>query len=109
MLDFEKNIEEFRKRNIQVIAASVDSREHARETVDRYHISFLVGYGLDAEEASRKTGAFDEGREKYLHAAGFISNPDGEIANGVYSTLAIGRLAVKDSLSLIDYFIQQKT
>lgn len=109
MLDFEKSIEEFNRRNIGVIAASVDSLEDARETVRRDSISFKIGYGLNAEEVSTKTGAFYEGEKEFLHATGFIINPDGEIANGVYSTLAIGRLVVKDSLSLIDYFIQQKT
>ena len=109
MLDFEKNIEEFRKREIQVIAASVDTLEHARETVEHYNISFRVGYGLNAEEVSAKTGVFYEGKEKYLHAAGFIINPEGRVAEGVYSTLAIGRLVANDCLGLIDHFMKQNT
>lgn len=109
MLDYEKSIGEFNRRDIGVIAASVVSIEDARETVKRYQISFKVGYGLNAQEVSPKTGVFYDGEKGYLHAAGFIIDPEEKIANAVYSTLAVGRLVVKDCLNLIDYFKQQKT
>lgn len=108
MLDFERSIDEFLKRNIQVIAASVDTLEHARETVEKYKLSIKIGYGLNAKEISSKSGAFYEEKEGYLHATGFIINPEGKIATGVYSTQAIGRLVPKDCLSLIDYLAKKK-
>lgn len=107
MVDFEKNITELEKRNVQVIAASVDTIENARETKDRYKISFIVGYGLNAREISAKIGAFYENEKGYLHATGFIIDPQGKIANGVYSTLAIGRLVAKDCIALIDHFMKK--
>jgi len=104
LLDFQKNIDEFSRKNIQVIAASVDDLEHARETVDKYRISFKVGYDLSAKEISSRTGAFYDSKDGYLHATGYIINPDARIASGVYSTLAIGCLVPKECLGLIDYF-----
>ncbi len=94
----------FNLQKIQVIAASVDSIENARETVDRYKISFKVGYGLDARGVSAITGAFFNEKELYLMAAGFVVNPEGIVMNAVYSTLAIGRLIPDDCLSIIHYF-----
>lgn len=100
-------MDEFRGKDIQVIAASVDKIEDARATAERYQISFKVGYGLNAKEVSAKTGAFYEGEEGYLHSAGFIINPEGKVANGVYSTLAVGRFVAKDCIMLIDYMIRK--
>lgn len=103
MLDFEENWNEFREKGIQVIAASVDPIEKARETVERYNISYLIGYGLDVRDVSGKTGAFYDEKDRYLHATGFIMDTDGRIANGVYSTLSIGRLVPRDCIGLIEH------
>jgi len=103
LLDFKKNFSEFQKRNIQVIAASVDPLEKARETVSKHKLSFIVGYGLNAKEVSAKTGAFYHEKDGYLHATGYIVDPEAKIVNGVYSTMNVGRLVAKDCLGLIDY------
>ena len=103
MLDFAKNFSDFQKRDIQVIAASVDPPEKARETASKHKISFVVGYGLDAREISAKTGAFYNDVENHLHATGYIIDPEEKIVNGVYSTMNVGRLVAKDCLGLIDY------
>lgn len=84
------------------MAISVDAREKARATVEKHRISFTVGYGLNAREVSAKTGAFYDEKDEFLHATGFIITPEGKIANGVYSTLAIGRLVPRDCLGFID-------
>ncbi len=101
MLDFQKNMKEFEKRNIQVIAASADTWDQALGTVERYKITFRIGYGLNPREVSALTGAFYNEREKYLHATGFIIGPDGRIEDAVYSSRSIGRLVAKDCLEFI--------
>ena len=101
MLDFQKNIKEFEKKNIQVIAASADSWEQALNTTERYKITFKIGYGLNPREISGLTGAFYNEKENYIHAAGFIIGPDGKIENAVYSSRSIGRLVAKDCLEFI--------
>lgn len=86
------------------MAASVDSLEDAQKTVHRYKISYEIGYGLHAREISARIGAFYDEKDGFLHATGFIINPEGKIANGVYSTLSIGRLVPKDCFGFIDYY-----
>ena len=103
MVDFTSAADEFRKMDIGLVAGSVDTLEHARDFVKKLGIPFPVAHGLNAKEISLKTGAFYEGKEGYLHATGFVINPEGTIVNAVYSTMAIGRLVAKDCLGLIRY------
>lgn len=101
MLDFQRNMPEFEKKNIQVIAASADAWGKALETVERYKLTFKIGYGLKPKEISALTGAFYNEKENYIHATGFIIGPDGKIENAVYSSRSIGRLVAKDCLEFI--------
>jgi peroxiredoxin len=103
LVDFTGAADEFRKMDIGLVAGSADSFEHARDFVKELGIPFPVAHGLNAKEISLKTGAFYEDKEGYLHATGFVINPEGAIVNAVYSTLAIGRLVAKDCLGLIRY------
>lgn len=101
MLDFQRNMAEFEKRNIQVIAASADSWEYALQTVERYRLTFSIGYGLDPRKVSAATGAFYSERDNYLHATGFVIGPDGRTEAAVYSTRSIGRLVARDCIEFI--------
>ena len=95
-------MEEFRKRDVTVVAASVDTLEDARKIVETEKLIFSVGYGMEARRVSAVTGAFFEREQGYLHSTGFLIKPDGSVANAVYSTGSIGRLTAEDSLRVID-------
>jgi peroxiredoxin len=101
LLDFQRNIEEFEKNNIKVVAASADTLEDAIKTVEKYKLTFKVGYGLNPEDISAITGAFYNKEKEYIHATGFIINQDGKIENAVYSSRSLGRLVAKDCLAFI--------
>ena len=103
LVDFTGAADEFRKMDIGLAAGSADSLEDARNLVEELKISFPVAYGLNAKEISLKTGAFYDADKGYLHATGFVIDPEGIIVNGVYSTMAIGRLVAKDCLGLIGH------
>jgi len=90
-----------------VIAASVDNTDKAEEMVQEFGIDFPVGYNLSTIEISEATGAFYDIEGGYLHAAGFIIDPEGKVANAVYSTGPIGRLAAKDCLGWISFKMSQ--
>ncbi len=92
---------EFSKKNIQIIAASADPWEKALQTVERYRLTFRIGYGLNPQEISSLTGAFYNARENYLHATGFIIGQDGKVENAVYSSRSIGRLVAQDCIEFI--------
>jgi peroxiredoxin len=103
LVDFTSAIDEFRKMDIGVAAGSADNLEQSRDLVEQLKIPFPIAYGLNAKEISLKTGAFYDSDGGYIHATGFVINPEGKIVNGVYSTMAIGRLVAKDCLALIGH------
>ena len=104
MADFQSSYKEFESEGIKIVAASVDSVEKAKETVQKGGIAFPVGYGLVAEEVSKTTGAYYEPGKKFLHATGFIIRPDNTVAVACYSTGPVGRFTAKDVLNLIRFY-----
>ena len=104
MADFQSSYKEFESEGIKIVAASVDSLEKAKETVQKGGITFPVAYGLDPEGISKTTGAYYEAEKKFLHATGFIIGPDNTLVVACYSTGPIGRFTAKDVLSLIRFY-----
>lgn len=86
---------------MQVVAASVDTEDDAKKTIDECGINFPVGYGVDYQAISELTGCFYEERRQILHSTGYVLRPDSTIAVGVYSTGPIGRLVWQDVLALV--------
>ena len=103
LADFTSAYDEFRKMDVGVVAGSAETLEITKALVEELKIPFPVAYGLGPKEISMKTGAFYDSAGGYIHATGFVINPEGIIVNGVYSTLAIGRLTAKDCLGLIGH------
>lgn len=95
-------IAEFVSRNVAVIGLSVDPLDEARKTTERHRLTFPIGYGVDGPDFAERTGAFFDG-EGYLQATGFILQPDGLLAQAVYSTGPVGRYTAPDVIRLIDY------
>ena len=102
MLDYQVQVELYKKLEIQVVAASVDSLETSVELVKSLGLTFPVGYGLDANAISSLIGAYYEESPLYLHATGFLLNPAGKVFDAVYSSRSIGRLTPQDVASLIE-------
>ena len=101
MADYQTWLPEFKQLNIAIIAASVDPLAEAQKTVANQALTYPVGYGLDYEDISRRTGAFIEHERKILHATGFVLKPDLKIQVAAYSTGPIGRLTPNDVTSLV--------
>lgn len=98
MLDFQEYIEEFNKRDIQVIAASSDDYKHAMEFVNDLKLTYTMGYGLNAKETSAVTGCFYNAERNHLHAAGFIIKPYGALLKLLFSEGTYDRLKAKECL-----------
>lgn len=107
MADFQSHISDFDQKRIKVIAASADSLEDARKSVERKKLTFPIAYGLDARAFAAMTGAFFDDVRGYLQATGFILKPGGKVEQALYSTGPIGRFTPADVLSLIDYRIKK--
>ena len=86
-----------------MIGASVDTLENAQKTLARHKLTFPLAYGVNAKEVSSLTGAFYDAEKGYLHATGFLIQPDGRVAVAVYSTGGIGRFMAADCLGMIDH------
>ena len=94
--------------DINLLAASVDKMDKALEMVNDYGIEFPVGCNLDPVAVSGLTGAFYDGEGRFLHAAGFIIDPDGKIVNAVFSTGPLGRLRAENCLAKIEWEMSQR-
>ncbi len=108
MADFQENLDALAGENVKVVAASVESRVDAVEFTEDIGVTYPVAFDLDAEELSRKWGVYYNGEKKFLHAAGFLMRPEGDLEMAVYSSGAIGRLKAKNCLNLIRHYKQQR-
>ena len=102
MADFQAKCEQFKSKNIRIIAASVDSKEDALGTVRKHDLELTVAYGLDARATSQTLGTFFEDEKGFLQPANFIINPEGKVYISVYSSGAIGRFRAAECLDAID-------
>lgn len=107
MADFQAHLQEFSDRGTSLLAASVDDRADAIQTVRRQNLTYPVGCEVNARVISAQTGALFSGDKEFLHATGFLLNREGKVMVAVYSTGAIGRLTPKDCLGLIDHLQKQ--
>ncbi len=103
MADFQAHLGEFTDRGVSVIAASSESEEEAGETAKQLGLSLPVGYGLEPADFALQFGAFYSDDGTYLHATGFLLDPDGLVDISVYSCGAIGRLTASDALQILEY------
>ena len=71
MADYQAQIVEFKKENVDVIALSVDPLDKAKEMVEKSGAAFPIGYGLKVPEDADKVGAYWEERRGIVHATGF--------------------------------------
>jgi peroxiredoxin len=108
LADFHSRLSDFELLKAQIIGLSIDPVEKAKRTVDRHKLSFPVAYGVDARAFSRATGALYDAGKGFLHATGFILDPEGKVANAVYSSGPIGRLTPQDCLTYIAYLTSKR-
>jgi peroxiredoxin len=108
LADFQEHYTRFMEKGIRIKAASVDPEGKAEEMVREHSLGFTVGWGLDPFTVSSLTGAFYEEEKGFLHATGFVIDPEGRIVNAVYSTGPIGRLTAGDCLAKISFEMDRK-
>lgn len=103
MADFKERHAEFEAQGVQVVAASSETLEDARKTVNASGVVFPVGYGIRPEAFAKRFGAFYSDDGTYLHATGFLIDPQGLVDISVYSCGAIGRFTAADALQILTY------
>jgi alkyl hydroperoxide reductase subunit AhpC len=101
LADYQTWLPDLKQLGVTVIAASVDTPENARKSVDTQKLAYPVGHSLDYQDISRRTGAFIEHERKILQATGFLLKPDLTVQVATYSTGPIGRLTPNDVSSVV--------
>lgn len=92
-----------RELGVTVVAASVDRVADAAELATGLRLRYVnVLAEVDGLAVAETTGAYlQTGDRVFLHATGFLLNPDGEIVNAVYSSGPIGRFTANDVLKKV--------
>ena len=104
MVDFNAAIPLLAQQNAKVVALSVDDRDTTQSLVDGLRIdSYPVLHSADAEKIQELTGAFMEKKRGFLHATGYMVQPDGRVSQAVYATGPIGRLVPLDALRVLEF------
>ena len=104
---FSRAHERFTSMGIAVVALSVDDEETSERLVERLRLNFAVGFGVNANDISSRTGAYVAEGAAYLQSTGFVLDPHGRILNAVYSSGAIGRLVPDDAAGFVKYIEDQ--
>lgn len=103
MADFQEKLPDLEEAGIRVFALSAQDREAAGKMVEEHGLEFPVGYGLDPEDIAERFGAWIDRERGFVHATGFLLDPDGEVATAVYSSGAIGRLGPEEVVGAVRY------
>lgn len=111
MVDFDLNASLLTELGVKVFAASVDSGEETKTLVDGLRLSYVtVGHGLDAAAVAQATGAkMQSGDRTFLHATGFLLDPDGKVNTSVYSSGPIGRFTANDVMKKVRFELNRAT
>ena len=89
---------------MRVAAASVDPIDNVRKLKENLRVGFPMYAEVDAAAVSAATGAhMQTGKKTFLHATGFLVNPQGMIINAVYSTGPIGRFTASEILRKVRF------
>ena len=95
---------------MRVAAASVDPIENVRSLREGLRIGFPMYAEVDAAAVSLATGAhMHSGEKTFLHATGFLVDPEGTIVNAVYSTGPIGRFTASEILRKVRFEMDRAT
>lgn len=97
--------EELDKLGVQVVAASVDDIEKAKEIADQNNFPF--GYGVTKDIADT-LGSWWEERRQIIQPSEFILNAEGKVMASSYSDGPLGRIDAGDVIKMINFYESMK-
>jgi peroxiredoxin len=116
LMELERLMPEFEKRNVQVVAVSSDNAERAQTMADKIKAEHLrVGYDLSLPSARQwglyisasrgQTSIGIEEPELFSEPGVFIVRPDGTLYYGSTQTMPFARPQFQDLLGAIDFAV----
>jgi peroxiredoxin len=103
LVDFDTNAMLLKKLGVTVVAASVDSVAETAALAEGLRLRYVTMLAeLDGPAVAASTGAaIQTGDKTFLHATGFILDPEAQIVNSVYSSGPIGRFNANDAMKKV--------
>ena len=105
MVGFDKELKELESVDANVVAASVDDIEKAKEVANE--VSFPVAHSVTRQIAD-SLGSWWEERRGIIQPSEFIVGEDGKIVTSSYSSGPIGRFDATDVIRLIAFYESRK-
>ena len=101
---FSERLEELKGLKTQVIAATAEPEEKAREMADKMSgvLSTALAFGVTRKQADT-LGAWWEDRRQIIQPTNFVLNDKGVVISATYSTGPVGRLESVDAVRFIQY------
>jgi alkyl hydroperoxide reductase subunit AhpC len=110
LVDFAVHAGPLKELGVRVAAASVDPIDNVRSLKEGLRVGFPMYAEVDAAAVSAATGAhIYTGKKTYLHATGFLVNPEGTVINAVYSTGPIGRFTASEILRKVRFEMDKRS
>ena len=95
MAEYEQAKFELDALEVTVVAASVDSEEHAQEMAAT-GLSFPVGYGVSKDDIEKFGGWWSEDRGGFIQPAEFLVGRGGVVLGSMYASGPVGRMRVDE-------------
>jgi alkyl hydroperoxide reductase subunit AhpC len=116
--ELDRMLDEFRKRGVDVLAVSSDTRERAEETRSAWGLKNLdLGYGLSIDDARRwglyisssrgKTSAGVEEPALFSEPGLFLVRPDGTLYWSSVSSMPFARPHFNEILQGVDFVVSK--
>lgn len=116
--DLDRNLDEFKKRGVETIIVSTDTKERAEQTKEDWGIKNLnIGYGLSIDKAREwglyistgrgKTSAGIEEPAHFSEPGLFLIQPDSTLYAASVATMPFARPHFKEVLSAVDFIVEK--
>ena len=116
--ELDRNVDEFRKRGVEPIVVSTDTKERAEQTRKEWELENLnVGYGLTIDKAREwglyisngrgKTSIGIEEPEQFNEPGLFLIQPDCTLYAATTATMPFARPHFKEIMSAVDFIVEK--
>ncbi len=116
--DLDRNAQDFKKRGVETIIVSTDTKERAEQTKEDWSLKNLnVGYGLSIDKAREwglyistgrgKTSAGIEEPAQFSEPGLFLIQPDCTLYAASVATMPFARPHFKEVMSAVDFIVEK--
>ena len=95
--------DDFRERDVRLVALTSEGEEKARAMVEDEDLPFQVLHSVDVDRVEEALGLWvSRGERTFFHPAQILLEPDGTVAQACYQSGPRGRMRPEDALGLVE-------